>query len=203
MPERAVVAPQGERTTRRSGETVTLGTKRLPRPSDELPGAVPGAETPSQTQGESVDCGLKTEDAHDCATLGPVRDAIAGAARQIARLREQTRSEDPALAFAKWRTLLDARWSLVDHFEHDGRHYLLAERGDANALPVALLTPRERQVVALAALGWANKVIAYELGIAVSTAGVLLGRAAHKLGARSRRELIAAFVASRTRNPED
>jgi DNA-binding CsgD family transcriptional regulator len=40
-------------------------------------------------------------------------------------------------------------------------------------------------------------MIAYELGIAVSTVGVLLGRAAQRVGVKSRAKLIAAFQASR------
>jgi DNA-binding NarL/FixJ family response regulator len=56
-------------------------------------------------------------------------------------------------------------------------------------LPDLSLTARERQVAALAALGHANKVIAFELGIAQSTVAVLLSRAAHKLGAPTRAEL--------------
>lgn len=124
------------------------------------------------------------------------REAIAGAARQIERLRGRLRREEPERALAVWRALIESRWSLVDHFESDGRRYLLAQRNDPHAPPIALLTDRERQVVALVALGHANKTIAYELGIAVSTVGVLLGRAARRLGVSSRRAVIAAFDAS-------
>jgi two-component system, LuxR family, response regulator FixJ len=52
------------------------------------------------------------------------------------------------------------------------------------------LTARERQVVALALNGVDNKVIAYDLGLAHSTVRVLIARAALKLGARSRHELL-------------
>ncbi|MEO6095410.1 MAG: helix-turn-helix transcriptional regulator [Fibrobacteria bacterium] len=45
-----------------------------------------------------------------------------------------------------------------------------------------LLSPRERQVAALAELGRSNKVIAYELGLGHSTVRVLLARAAGKPG---------------------
>jgi DNA-binding CsgD family transcriptional regulator len=43
------------------------------------------------------------------------------------------------------------------------------------------LTPRERQVLELASMGESNKLIADQLGITVSTAGVLLSRAKRKL----------------------
>jgi DNA-binding CsgD family transcriptional regulator len=99
---------------------------------------------------------------------------------------------------AQWKALVDARWSLVDHFERDGKHFILAERNDPIAGGIALLSDRERQVVALAAVGHANKMIAYELGISVSTVGVLLARAAKRVGVRSRKKLVAAYAAART-----
>lgn len=55
------------------------------------------------------------------------------------------------------------------------------------------LTPREREVVTLARLRHPNKIIADELGISVSTAGVLLGRSLKKLGLDSRRSLFTTF----------
>ena len=55
---------------------------------------------------------------------------------------------------------------------------------------LARLTERERQVVAFLALGRSTKEIAYVLGISDSTTRVLLGRAAARLGVRSRDELV-------------
>jgi DNA-binding CsgD family transcriptional regulator len=55
------------------------------------------------------------------------------------------------------------------------------------------LSPREREAVSRAMLGESNKVIAYELGVSASTVGVLLHRAARKLGSRTRAELLARF----------
>jgi len=52
------------------------------------------------------------------------------------------------------------------------------------------LTEREHQIVALAVLGQHNKLIAYNLGISHSTVRVLMARAARKLCAQSRDELI-------------
>jgi DNA-binding NarL/FixJ family response regulator len=53
------------------------------------------------------------------------------------------------------------------------------------------LTQRERQVVVRALRGGANKEIAYDLGLAHSTVRVFMARAASKLGATSRQELLA------------
>lgn len=57
------------------------------------------------------------------------------------------------------------------------------------------MTARERDVLARALRGSDNKVIAYDLGVAHSTVRVLMARAAVKLGARSRPELLAAAAA--------
>jgi DNA-binding NarL/FixJ family response regulator len=52
------------------------------------------------------------------------------------------------------------------------------------------LTHREREVVLRALRGGANKEIAYDLGLAHSTVRVFMARAAEKLGASSRRDLL-------------
>jgi DNA-binding CsgD family transcriptional regulator len=155
---------------------------RLTRPSAEEGDAVIGADG-------------KVEHAVEGARLPQAREALADAARAIERARGAIRKRDPERAVAQWKALVDARWSLVDRFERDGKHYLVAHRNDPPTGAVAELSERERQVTALAAVGHANKMIAYELGIAVSTVGVLLGRAARRLGVKTRAELIAAYEA--------
>ena len=59
------------------------------------------------------------------------------------------------------------------------------------ASAIGSLSERERQVVGYAKLGHHDKLIAYELGISHSLVRVLLGRAASKLGASTRDELIS------------
>ncbi len=80
-------------------------------------------------------------------------------------------------------------WSFLDHFESGGRRFVIAMRKD-----VDVLSERERQILAHAALGLHDKAIAYELGLADATVRVLLHRAAKKLGVRGRREAVARFV---------
>ncbi len=58
---------------------------------------------------------------------------------------------------------------------------------------VDALTRREQEVLAAAARGHHNKLIAYDLGLAHSTVRVLLHRAATKLGAGSRSEAVARW----------
>ncbi|HEX7601962.1 MAG TPA: LuxR C-terminal-related transcriptional regulator [Polyangiaceae bacterium] len=127
------------------------------------------------------------------ARLAESRESLRRAARALDRARGKLRRENAERAVAEWKVLVDDRWSLLDHFEHDGKRFLLACGNASAAPPGDLLTPRERQVVLLASRGHSNKLIAYELGIATSTVGVLLGRAAVRLGVRSRKALLERF----------
>ena len=133
------------------------------------------------------------------ATSSSAREMLRRSAAAVSRARQQ-RHADPHRAAATWEVLVDARWSLVDYFESRGEHFLVARRNDPATAPLALLSQRERQVAALVAMGHANKVIGYELGIATSTVGVLVGRALARLGLHSRKELGAAYLAQ-TGNP--
>jgi len=134
------------------------------------------------------------------AHLNQSRESLRSAARTLDRARGPTRSADSARALLDWKVLAEHRWSLVDHFDRDGKRYVLACRSSASFEAGALLTPRERQVVLLAVRGHSNKVIGHELGITTSTVGVLLGRARARLGVTSRRELIGAYF--RPHEPE-
>lgn len=122
------------------------------------------------------------------------RDALREATLNLDKAKTKAMRADPERALDLWRGLVDARWTLLDQFESDGKHYVVARRNDAAVAGFADLTERERQVVAYAAIGHDNKVIAYELGLADSTVRVLLHRAAAKVGVKGRDELIAAFI---------
>jgi DNA-binding CsgD family transcriptional regulator len=87
------------------------------------------------------------------------------------------------------------RFAVVDQFEADGARYVVLREIDADPRmphggPLGALTPRERQIALFALAGHHNKLIAHELGIAVSTVRVLLSRAAERLGTRGRKELL-------------
>lgn len=140
-----------------------------------------------------VDSAGKVEHAAGEAAEAPAFEALRRSVVNVATARGRRRREDPDRAVATWKALVDARWSLVDLFQEDGRQYLVAHRNDCHTAPVELLTQRERQVAALAAMGHSNKAIAYDLGIATSTVGVLVSRALKRLGLRSRRELREAL----------
>jgi DNA-binding CsgD family transcriptional regulator len=63
------------------------------------------------------------------------------------------------------------------------------ERGEAHDR-YERLTPRERQVLHLAAEGHPNAAVAKRLGISARTAETHRGRARHKLGLRNQTELV-------------
>ena len=119
------------------------------------------------------------------------RAALREAVLAMDRARGAERRSDPDAAVRRWPVLADARFSLVDRFESDGRRYIVACENEVATEPSARLTPRERQVVALYRLGADSKVIAYELGLADATVRVLLSRAARRLGAKRPRALRA------------
>jgi DNA-binding CsgD family transcriptional regulator len=114
-------------------------------------------------------------------------------AAAIARSRGRLRKSDPEQAVDEWKGLIAARWTLVDVCETDGSRYLVARQNRPETRCTNVLTEREQEVVALAAMGHHNKLIAYNLGISHSTVRVLSSRAAEKLGAASREDLIRRF----------
>jgi DNA-binding CsgD family transcriptional regulator len=135
----------------------------------------------------------RVEHASDDAKDNVARAALADGARIFERARRELRRTDADLALAEWRALLAARWTLVDHFESDGKRYVLARRNAPVPQGLDALTTRERQALGFAQLGHSNKLIAYEMGVAASTISVLLYRAAKKLGC-DRSELIATYT---------
>jgi DNA-binding CsgD family transcriptional regulator len=88
-----------------------------------------------------------------------------------------------------WRGLLAGRWSLVDHFDTDGRRFLLARKNDPDAPAPDALSARQRQVTFYASHGWSNAEIAYALGLAENTVSAHLHQSLKKLRL-SRSELI-------------
>ncbi len=121
------------------------------------------------------------------------RDDLRAAARALDLARTKLRQRDQERAVDIWKPLVSARWTLVDHFESDGRRYILAQENEPDPRGAADLSSRERQVLANLALGRSSKETAYALGLAHSTVRVLLARAAKKLGASSRRQLIERY----------
>jgi DNA-binding CsgD family transcriptional regulator len=118
------------------------------------------------------------------------REALRNAALILDRVRSARGHRDPDEALGAWEALVSGRWSVVDHFDSDGRRYLVARRNDPDAPARERLTSRECQMLEYAARGHSNKLIAYELGLAVSTVATHIASAASKLGCSSRVALV-------------
>jgi DNA-binding NarL/FixJ family response regulator len=131
--------------------------------------------------------------AEHAAALAAAREKLREAVVAIERSRRRMRvQEDDAIL--QRTPLVDARWSIIEDFQSDGRRYFLAhENAPSRAVP--FLTDRERQVMSYAALGRDLKLIAYDMGIAWSTVRVLIARATAKLGVRTRSDALRVFDA--------
>jgi DNA-binding CsgD family transcriptional regulator len=134
------------------------------------------------------------------ASRSPAQRALRETVLSIQRLRARRTTDD---AIADWPPRVQTRWTLVDAFSRGGQRYIVARENLDPAGGLDILTERERQVVACAAMGKTNKEIAYDLGISHATARVLLSRAFARLGVHSHEELLGlvavrALVGDRT-----
>lgn len=93
------------------------------------------------------------------------------------------------------RHLLDAVHSALERDRKESG--LRGEAGRTKAL-MALLTPREREVMALVVSGLTNKDIAERLGLVVQTVKVHRGRMMKKMGVSSLAELVHLRTAGNT-----
>ena len=129
----------------------------------------------------------------DSAMLDDARRALTLAVSRVAEVLRPPPSGERLGAERRGKGRGGARWTVVDRFERDGKRYVVAQQSVDESAPAADLAPRERAVLAAAAAGQHDKLIAYDLGLADSTVRVLLLRAKRKLGARSRAEAVARF----------
>ncbi len=130
---------------------------------------------------------------------GTVVDAVDNAARSSETLRDLVtrwdrahrripdRDAEATLDF--WDRLASGRWLLVDHFDSDGRRYIVA-RQNPQTDPLRRLTTREREIAEHAAGGRTNDWISQELGLAHATVCEHLKNAQRKLGVCTRVELV-------------
>lgn len=115
------------------------------------------------------------------------RDELTAAARLMEKQRDAAHAGD-LRAIDVWSQLLSGRWSIVRHQQVGGRlRYLAIENPIADTLRA--LTPLERDVVSRAASGQANKVMAIELDLHLSTVCNVLATALRKLGLTRRTHL--------------
>jgi DNA-binding CsgD family transcriptional regulator len=164
--------------------------------------ALGGLATPDAERTEAVlDPSGRVADARAGARPAAARARLGEALRRVERARGGARRASQDEAVLLWRGLVDGTWSLVDHWESDGRRRVLAVRNAPGVADPRALTPRERDVLAFALMGRSNKWIAYTLGLAPSTVSEHLALARRKLGARSRAELILAVSGAGAPDP--
>ena len=123
------------------------------------------------------------------------RDRLRTAVMAADKARGKLRKRDPEAALELWRGMVDGRWTLVDHFDTDGRRFVVACENLIDIRSPRQLSDRERQVAHLIALGRSNAQVAYELGMSASTVSVHLRIALRKLGFESRAKLCDAWTA--------
>jgi DNA-binding CsgD family transcriptional regulator len=196
----SAASPDGRRPTRhdraiwnRIATHISAGA-RLSRATHGLsPGDVAaGAEAVLSPSGAIVHAEPPAQGA------GP-REAIRHAARAIDRARSKARGNDEE-ALDLWLGLVSGRWSLVDRFDTDGRRFLVARRNDPQVSDPRALTLQERQVLAYSAMGHPIKLIAYVLGLSVSTVSARRRQAMCKLGLRTQADVVLLFA---TRSPAE
>ena len=129
-------------------------------------------------------------DARGAEAQGALGPLIEGVKRSE---RARSRRADPEERLALWTALIEARWSIVESIESDGKRLLLACRNEPRSAALRQLDRRERSVLQYAALGHTYKYIGYELGLSVSMVAATLKRGLRKLGMASRTELIRSF----------
>jgi DNA-binding CsgD family transcriptional regulator len=80
--------------------------------------------------------------------------------------------------------------SMVDGFDRNGRHFILARPNDPSLGDPRALTPKEQQVVLRTVRGQSRKLAAYDIGISRPQVSRLLGSAMRKLRVKTLIELV-------------
>jgi DNA-binding NarL/FixJ family response regulator len=92
---------------------------------------------------------------------------------------------------ALWKEVTGGRLRIVDWYDHDGRRYVVARRIDLQATPA--FTERQKKALAMRSAGAALKVVAFELGVSLSTVARDVESAMARLGLKSQGDLAAVL----------
>lgn len=139
------------------------------------------------------------QDAKRVAQSPRIRSVLRLAVQRIERARTRAGRQDVAASLEAWQGLVRGRWSLVDHFDSDGKRFILAVKNDPEHPDPRGLTKGERQATEFLGLGRSTKDIAYTLGVSEAAVTTQLTSARQKLGLDSRAELAAFFSPSGAR----
>lgn len=126
--------------------------------------------------------GGELADATEPAKAPSARRALVEAVQRVERARSRAMRDRPGEALGLWQGLIDGRWSLVDHFEADGRRYIAAHENAPGVRDPRALGPLERACVHYAVRNTAPRDIAYALGTTPASVSSALTRAAQRLG---------------------
>jgi DNA-binding CsgD family transcriptional regulator len=118
---------------------------------------------------------------------------VAGVRAKVVERTTPVLSDVDASSFR--RELLRGEWSLLDHFDSDGKRYFTWARAGGHADRRRSLTKRERDVLERVAMGQSDRSIGMELRCSSSTVATHRLRAMSKLGLRSR-ALFSQILAS-------
>ena len=173
---KGVLSPRTARVWQRLSAHISAGN----RLRAELERLAPESSDPTARAEAILSPSGNVEHASGPAEPRYAREALRDALVRIDAARSG--KEDTEHSVELWRGLVAGRWSLVEHFERDGRRYYLAHKNDPELAPDRGLTLREKQVLGYAELGYSNKLIAYSLGLSASTVGTLLTKARRKVG---------------------
>ncbi|HEY0469258.1 MAG TPA: helix-turn-helix transcriptional regulator [Polyangiaceae bacterium] len=135
---------------------------------------------------------------------GPARDdasarrALANAVRSMEQARRANVRSSPDRALELWRGLVAGQWSLVDHWERDGRRYIAAYSNRSGLRDPRALTPTEQSVLRYLVFGATNKEASYALGLSEKTVSRSVTQILKKFGMKSRVDLAAILDATRS-----
>lgn len=125
-------------------------------------------------------------DAHGAAASKTAREVLAEAVRRVERSRSRKIRRDPSAALELWQGLVAGRWSLIDHFDANGRRYLAAHENLPGARDPRALSPLEHGTLRSFLRGASPAEIAFAFGKSRRTIGTILSSLAKRLGFPSR-----------------
>ncbi len=135
-------------------------------------------------------------DARGPAVETKAREALRQAVRRIEHSRMTSGPDNPDAALDNWQGLVDGRWSLIDHFDTDGKRFVVAIRNDPTYPDPRGLTQGERQIADYIGAGYSTKQIAYALGVSNAAVNNAAARIQDKLCLSSRAEVASFFAAN-------
>jgi DNA-binding CsgD family transcriptional regulator len=124
---------------------------------------------------------------------GSVEQGFSETAFELLRRDPRCERVTGATALALWQGLFNGPWTLLAHASNTESRTLLIRRAQPGLALTRPFTARERAATEFAIQGQSLKWIGSEVGIAMSTASLLISSAIRKLGLRSRIELTEIF----------